>query len=93
MSKSKTEFFRFISVQREFISKVKNEPIEQPLTSEEILTESELMHLPAPVRKYIAYTGAIGKSKPQNVRIEFDAQMTSKLGAEPMKATSVQYNF
>jgi hypothetical protein len=93
MSKSNTEFFRFISIQREFISKVKNELIEQPLTSEEILTESELMHLPAPVRKYIAYTGAIGKSKPQNVRIEFDAQMTSKPGAEPMKATSVQYNF
>jgi hypothetical protein len=57
MIKLNTDFFRFVSVQREFISKVENELIEQPLTSEEILTESELMHLPAPVQKYIADLG------------------------------------
>jgi hypothetical protein len=93
MDKSKYGFIGFNSIQQEFISKVKNEFVKQPLTSEEILTEADIAHLPSPVRKYIAYTGAIGKSKPQNVRIEFDAQMTSKPGADPMKATSVQYNF
>jgi hypothetical protein len=81
------------SIQNGYISKVKAEFIKQPLAPEEILTESDIAHLPAPVRKYITYTGAIGKSKPQNVRIEFNAQMIRKPGADPMEATSVQYNF
>jgi hypothetical protein len=93
MAISKSGFLGLSSIQKEFISKVNDEFIKQPLAFEEVLTESDIIHLPAPVRKYIAYTGAIGKSKPQNVRIEFAAQMTSKLGAEPMKATSIQYNF
>jgi hypothetical protein len=81
------------SIKSGYISKVKNEFVKQTLAAEEILTESDIAHLPAPVRKYIAYTGAIGKSKPQNVRIEFDAKMIKKPGATPMKATSEQYNF
>jgi len=81
------------SVQGEYTRKVKDELIKQPPGSEEILTESDIEHLPLPVRKYIKYSGAIGKSKPQNVRITFDAKMVSKPGAAPMIATSEQYNF
>ncbi len=81
------------SIQTGYISKVNNEFIKQALAPEEILTEYDIAHLPAPVRRYIAYIGAIGKSKPQNVRIEFNAQMIRKPGSAPMKATSVQYNF
>jgi hypothetical protein len=80
------------SIQTGYISKVKAEFAKQPLAPEEILTESDIAHLPVPVRKYIAYTCALGKSKPQNVRIEFSAQMIRKPGAAPMKAASVQYN-
>jgi len=81
------------SIQDEYVEKVKNEFLRQPLAPEEILTESEIAHLPAPVRKYLAYTGAIGKSKTQNVRVLFDAQMTKKPGDAPMVAPSEQYNF
>jgi hypothetical protein len=81
------------SIQDEYVEKVKSAFVGEPLTAEEILTESEIAHLPAPVRKYLAYTGAIGKCKPQNVRILFEAQMTKKPGDAPMAAPSEQYNF
>jgi hypothetical protein len=81
------------SVKSDYTSKVKDEFIKQPTGSEEILTEKEIEHLPLPVRKYIEYSGAIGKGKPQNVRITFDAKMISKPGVAPMNATSEQYNF
>jgi len=81
------------SVQSRYVLNVKNEFSRQPLTPEEVLTETDIAHLPIPVRKYLAYTGAIGKSKPHNVRIEFDAKMTKKPGASLMEATSEQYNF
>jgi len=65
----------------------------QPLQAENILRESEIANLPNCVKKYLAYTGAIGNRKPQNVYIEFEADMYRKPGDKPMKATSVQYNF
>jgi hypothetical protein len=76
-----------------FAGKVKDEFIKQPPGPDEILTEKDIRHLPLPVRKYIEYSGAVGKSKPQNVQITFDAKMVSKPGAAPIKATSEQYNF
>ena len=81
------------SVEGKYISKVKTEFRQQPLATEEILTESDLTHLPLPVQKYIKYTGAIGKSKPQNICVEFDAKMMKKPGAKPMNSYSKQYNF
>jgi hypothetical protein len=65
----------------------------QPLKTESVLTEQEITHLPACVQKYMAYTGAVGKSKHQNMYIEFDAEMYRKPGDKPMKSYSVQYNF
>ena len=65
----------------------------QPLKAESVLTEQEITHLPVCVQKYLAYTGAVGKSKTQNMCIEFDAEMYRKPGDKPMKSNSVQYNF
>lgn len=65
----------------------------QPVKAESVLSKQEAAHLPACVQKYLVYTGAIGKSKTQNVCIEFDAEMYRKPGDKPMKAHSVQYNF
>lgn len=64
----------------------------QPLRTENILNTPEIAHLPGCLKKYLEYTGAIGKSKPQNVYIEFDAEMYRKPGDKPMKSHSVQYN-
>jgi len=90
---SPAAFTRCKSVQEVYTSKVENEFIKQPTASEEILTEKDIEHLPLPVRRYIEYSGAVGKGKPQNVRITFEAEMLSKPGAKPMKASSEQYNF
>ncbi len=81
------------SVQADYTNKVRNEFSVQPVLPEEPLTEKDIAHLPLSVRKYIEYSGAIGRNKPQNVHITFDAKMVSKPGAAYMIATSEQYNF
>jgi hypothetical protein len=65
----------------------------QPLRPAAPLGEADLSHLPAPVQRYLRRAGAVGRPRPQNMRIEFAARMWSKPGAAPMAATSVQYNF
>ena len=83
----------YSSFSKLFNVKVKDELIRQPPSGEEMLTPSDIAHLPFPVRKYLNYTNAIGKRKTQNMRIGFDAKMIRKQGAAPMSAKSVQYNF
>ena len=65
----------------------------QSLNAESLSGKEETLHLPVCVQKYLEYTGAAGKSKPQNVCIEFDADMYRKPGDKPMKSYSIQYNF
>jgi hypothetical protein len=81
------------SVQNRYLITVREEFTKQPLSKEKILTQSDIAGLPHPVQKYITYSGAIGKSIPQNFRLEFDAQMTKKPGDKPMDASSEQVNF
>lgn len=57
-----------------------------------LLTESDLQPLPAPVQRYIRYTGAVGRPKVKNVRIVFQGQMREK-GKDWFAFTSEQYNF
>jgi len=72
---------------------VRSELTGQATSGAEMLTESDIEHLPAPARKYVICSGAVGKDRPQNMRIAFEAEMIRKPGAKPMKATSEQYNF
>jgi hypothetical protein len=65
----------------------------QPLGVVKMLTEDDLGPLPVPVQRYVRASGAVGRPRPQNVRIEFDAVMRRKPGDAGMAATSVQYNF
>ena len=58
----------------------------------ELLTESDLSHLPAPLQRYIRYAGAVGQPKVKNVRIVFEGQMREK-GKDWFDFTSEQYNF
>jgi hypothetical protein len=90
---SPVAFNVFKTFQDVFKIKVKDELKRQQTDSEEILSENDIGHLPLPVIKYIRYSGAIGRSKPQNVHIRFEAKMVNKPGAAPMNATSEQYNF
>jgi hypothetical protein len=65
----------------------------RPLGPSRPLTEDDLAPLPAPVRRYVRATGAVGRPVPRNLRIEFDAVMRRKPGDPGMAARSVQYNF
>ena len=79
--------------QARFDEAVAAELAAQPLVAAPVLTEHELSGLPSPVQRFVRASGAVGRPRPQNVRVEFDAKMWRKPGQAPMEATSVQYNF
>jgi hypothetical protein len=81
------------SVKEVFLKQVADEFIRQPLQKEEILTMRDIEHLPQNVQTYILGTGAVGKPKVQNLRLEFDAKMFRKPGDRPMVCIVVQYSF
>jgi hypothetical protein len=65
----------------------------QPVTPDPAtLTAADLEGLPDPVRRYIQRSGAVGRPRPQNMRVVMDATMYRKPG-QPMRARSVQYTF
>ena len=57
------------------------------------LRVDDLAGLPAPVRRYIERSGAVGRPRPQNMRVVMDAAMYRAPGQAPMRATSIQYSF
>lgn len=65
----------------------------QPLRTEAaILTADDLAGLPGPVRRHVERSGAVGRPRPQNMRVAMAATMYRKPG-QPMRARSVQYSF
>ncbi|NND08491.1 MAG: hypothetical protein HKN87_19090 [Saprospiraceae bacterium] len=63
-----------------------------PPAHDERITDEDLSGLPIPVRKYLEYTGVVGKPKVRNVKIVFEGQMRKK-GKDWFNFTSEQYNF
>ncbi len=57
------------------------------------LTEDDISLLPAPVQKYIRYSGAVGKPVVQNFKAECNGKIRSDENSEWMPFTTVQYNF
>lgn len=62
-------------------------------TPQEILTEDDIVHLPEPIKKYLHFTGVVGKEKLHNIRLKFSGRIKGKLGGRWMKFESEQYNF
>lgn len=60
---------------------------------DDILTKEDIEGLPGPVKKYIEYTGAIGKPKLHNIKLVFKGQIRMGAGKLWMNFKSVQYNF
>ena len=58
-----------------------------------VLTESEIAYLPEPIKKYIRYTGFIGKPIVNNFRIDFSGKIRDHAKPVWMELTSEQYNF
>ncbi len=59
----------------------------------ETLTEADIKHLPPIVRKYIRYTGSLGKEKVLNFRAVFAGGIRSDSSGDFMPLRSEQYNF
>ena len=57
------------------------------------LTETDIQQLPEPVKKYIRFTGSIGKPKVNNFKMEFTGKIRKNEQSEWMPFTSEQYNF
>lgn len=85
--------FSFLQLEQRFGLQVKEEFAKHPLKTEEIMTEQDIAHLPAPVKRYLHYVGAVGKPMIQNFKLHFSAEMLKSPQDRPMKATSIQYNF
>jgi hypothetical protein len=64
----------------------------RPLVPAPLLTDEDLATLPPPVHRYVRASGAVGRPRPQNIRVEFDAAMRRKPGGSALPATSVQVN-
>jgi hypothetical protein len=58
-----------------------------------ILTESDIQQLPECIKKYICYSGSIGKPKVHNFKLEFTGKIRKNEQSEWMPFTSEQYNF
>jgi hypothetical protein len=58
-----------------------------------ILNEAEIAYLPEPVKKYIRYTGCIGKPIVNNFSINFLGKIRDHAKPVWMELTSEQYNF
>jgi hypothetical protein len=86
-------FLTGCSMHDQFEYKLNKEYSRQPLTDAVLLTNVDIAGLPSPVQQYLRFTGSVGKARPQNVQVEFDAQMFRKPGAAPMDAVSEQVNF
>lgn len=57
------------------------------------LTETDIRQLPEPVKKYLRYTGSIGKPKVNCFKVEFTGKIRKNEQSEWMPFTSEQYNF
>ncbi len=57
------------------------------------LTLADVEHLPEPVKKYIIYSGSIGKPKVNHFFIEFRGQIRKNAQSAWMPFVSEQYNF
>lgn len=57
-----------------------------------LVTEEDLLHLPAPVQRYLHYSGVVGKARPLNMYVRLKGKMRSKT-QDWFSFSSEQYNF
>lgn len=80
-------------VRADYQSKVRAAFAAQPAGPAPVVTADQLAPLPAAIRGYLAFTGALDKPRPRNMRLAFQAEMWRKPGGSPMDVRTEQYNF
>lgn len=78
--------------EKTFVADVTTHLQQNKLNNDEILQDSDIVHLPYPVQRYLRYSNVIGKPKVNNFYIAFEGQMREK-GKDFFPFHSVQYNF
>lgn len=78
--------------EQSFVADVKRNLVTNNNLDNRLLTETDIAPLPAPVQKYIRYSGALNQPQPRNMRIVFAGKMRGK-GKGWFPFTTVQYNF
>ncbi len=76
----------------EYATRFRSALAEAPSPSSTPLTEAHIVHLPAPVQRYLRITGAIGKPPVQTMQLSFDAEMFQKPGQAGMRGPARQFN-
>jgi hypothetical protein len=66
---------------------------QSPILQTSNLTESEIAFLPHSVKKYIRYTGSVGKPKVNNFKAVFLGKIRKNAKSKWMKLSSEQHNF
>lgn len=56
------------------------------------LTQKDIVHLPEPVQRYLAYVGVIGEGKVHNVKINFEGKMKMGIDKDWVDIIAEQYN-
>jgi hypothetical protein len=85
-------FFQ-IKFKNEYKNEVKIGLEESKNLQKTLLNESEIAYLPAPVQKYIRYTGFLNKPIVNNFRVDFVGKIRDHAKPVWMELTSEQYNF
>lgn len=81
------------SLKKKFKQAVQSEFEQLKNQKPDLLTETDIEHLPEVVQKYISHTGFIGKEKIRNFRAVFQGGIRSGPHEDYMPLRSVQYNF
>ena len=73
-------------------SRAAREGLSRP-TEDVLLTEADLAHLPAPVQRYVRYSGAVGKPRVRDFHATMGGAMCREQGGAWTPITAEQYNF
>jgi hypothetical protein len=67
--------------------------LKSSVSSEEILTASDLSGLPDAVQRYLKYTGIVGKPKVHNFKVAFSGRIRQNEQSDWMEFTAEQHSF
>jgi hypothetical protein len=81
------------SIKRIYNQEVLNSINQVKGNSDDLLTENDIQSLPETVKKYLRYTGVIGKPRVQNVRLSFSGELKPNKEADWLKVDTEQYDF
>lgn len=78
---------------RQYHNEVNDSFSRSAITTQEILGEPDIQHLPDVVKKYLRYTGSVGKPKVRNFKVKFSGEFRQSEEAVWVPFTSEQVNF